>query len=61
MHRILELGSGTGLVGMLVSKLGPPSCVALTDGDEQTMPDRKSVGSGKSVNAGGEVGGGRVV
>ena len=38
MHRILELGSGTGLVGMLVSKLGPPSCVALTDGDEQTMP-----------------------
>lgn len=36
-HRILELGSGTGLVGMLVSKLGPPSCVALTDGDEQAM------------------------
>lgn len=35
--RILELGSGTGLVGMLASKLGPPACVALTDGDDQAM------------------------
>jgi predicted nicotinamide N-methyase len=35
--RILELGSGTGLVGILASKLGPPACVALTDGDEQAM------------------------
>jgi Lysine methyltransferase len=35
--RILELGSGTGVLGMAVSKmchsLYPPACVVLTDGD----------------------------
>jgi predicted nicotinamide N-methyase len=34
--RILELGSGTGLVGIIVSKLGN-SKVVLTDGDEEAM------------------------
>lgn len=35
--RILELGSGTGLVGMVVSKLGRPQSVVLTDGDPEAM------------------------
>ena len=37
MNRILELGSGTGLLGMVASKLGKPASVVLTDGDGETM------------------------
>lgn len=36
-HRVLELGSGTGLVGMVASKLGNPTCVVLTDGDSVAL------------------------
>jgi hypothetical protein len=35
--RILELGSGTGLLGMVASKLGDPQCVILTDGDDKAV------------------------
>ena len=37
VSRILELGSGTGLLGMVVSKLGNPKCVILTDGDGEAV------------------------
>jgi hypothetical protein len=38
LDRILELGSGTGILGMTVSKLGGhPTCVVLTDGDEKAV------------------------
>jgi predicted nicotinamide N-methyase len=33
----LELGSGTGLLGMVASKLGGPQCVILTDGDDKAV------------------------
>ena len=35
--RVLELGSGTGLVGMVASKVGNPICVVLTDGDSDVV------------------------
>ena len=35
--RILELGSGTGIVGMTIATQCQPKCVALTDGDEETV------------------------
>lgn len=31
------MGSGTGLVGMVASKLGNPVCVVLTDGDSDAL------------------------
>jgi hypothetical protein len=41
LHSVLELGSGAGIVGMLVSRLNhphdPPSCVAMTDGDDRAL------------------------
>jgi hypothetical protein len=37
LDRILELGSGTGILGMTVSKFGHPACVVLTDGDEKAV------------------------
>ena len=33
----MELGSGTGILGMTVSKLGHPACVVLSDGDEKAV------------------------
>jgi predicted nicotinamide N-methyase len=36
-NRILELGTGTGILGMTISKLGNPACVVLTDGDEKAV------------------------
>ena len=35
--RTLELGSGTGIVGMSVATRLNPKCVALTDGDEEAV------------------------
>ena len=37
-HSLLELGSGTGILGMAVSKLlQPDSCLVLTDGDDKAV------------------------
>lgn len=34
---VLELGCGTGFLGMAVSRLGSAMCVAMTDGDEEAL------------------------
>jgi predicted nicotinamide N-methyase len=35
--RILELGGGTGLVGLVISKILPKSMVIITDGDDKAL------------------------
>jgi len=36
-NRILELGSGTGILGMTIAHIFHPKCVVLTDGDEKAL------------------------
>ncbi|KAF5102883.1 hypothetical protein D0Z00_000141 [Geotrichum galactomycetum] len=36
-HKLVELGAGTGLVGLIAAKLDPTLEVILTDGDEQVV------------------------
>lgn len=36
-YRILELGSGTGVLGIALSMIAHPACLALTDGDDKAL------------------------
>jgi len=58
--RVLELGSGTGIVGMSVATCFSTNCVALTDGDEeavdlliQNLQNKSNLCDGTNINSKG--------